>query len=473
MSLWHLVVREIKHRKLNFLLGLLSVAMAVGCLVGAQTLLTADQVITWRMLGEKQAEVESSIAETEAEVENSVAEREAAVKQAGKELEDSVRKQMLGLGFNLLILPQDQSLSEIHLDGTMTATMPESNVDKLAESKILTINHLLPSVTKRIHWDEQDQDIIVVGTRGEVPFLHRGMKKPLLDEVAPGKMVMGHELATQLGLKAGDKVTLKEKEFTISKVHDERGSTDDVTVWINLAAAQEMLGMQNLINAILALECGCESGLITQVREDVAEVLPGTQVIERYSQAVTRAESRAKAKVVAEESLAQAKKHGELTLARAKKNGEEQLALEKKSRDELEGRHADFAAVLVPLVVLGSIVMIALLAFANSRQRIEEVGILRAIGVTSRQLMLVFLSKAAAIGLLGGVVGVFAGLAFGYFAGNPASGGADWSDLFAAGNLLTIIVTAPLLALALSGLASWIPALLAARQDPAMILQGE
>jgi len=473
MSLWHLVVREIKHRKLNFLFGLLSVTIAVGCLVGAQTLLTADQVITGRILGVKQAEVEHSIAEKQAALESSVAEKEAAVDKAGKDLEDSVRKQMLGLGFNLLILPQDQSLSEIHLDGTMTATMPESNVDKLAESKIVTINHLLPSVTKRIHWEERNQDIIVVGTRGEVPFLHRGMKKPLLDEVAPGKMVMGHELAAQLGLKAGDKVTLKGQEFTISKVHDERGSSDDVTVWINLGEAQEMLGMQNLINAILALECGCEGDRITQVRQDVAEVLPGTQVIERYSQAVTRAESRAKAKVVAEEALVRAKQDGELALAKAKQDGEEQIALEKRSRGDLEGRHADFAAVLVPLVVLGSIVMIALLAFANSRQRIAEIGILRAIGVTSRQLMLVFLSKAALIGLLGGVIGVFAGLSVGYFAGNPAAGGAGWSDLFAAGNLFAMIVAAPLLALALAGLASWIPALLAARQDPALILQGE
>lgn len=451
MTLWHLVVREIKHRKLNFLLGLLSVAVAVGCLVGAQTLLTADQVITGRILGEKQAEVE-----------NSIAEKQAAAEKAGKELQDAIRKQMLGLGFNVLILPENQSLSEIHLDGTMTATMPEDYVNRLAESKIMTVNHLLPSVTRRVRWEEQDRDVIVVGTRGEVPILHRGMKKPLLDEVAPGKMVMGHELHTQLGLNEGDKVTLKGKEFTISKVHDERGSVDDVTVWINLGEAQELLGMQNLINAILALECDCAGDRITQIRQEISEILPGTQVIEKYSQAVTRAESRA-----------QAKETAELALARAQTEGQEQLALEQKSRRDLEDRHAGFAAVLVPLVILGSIVMVALLAFANSRQRIEEIGILRAIGVTSRQLMLVFLSKAALIGVVGGVIGVFAGLAFGYFLGNPSSGGAAWSDLFAAGNLFAMIVTAPVLALALAGLASWIPALLAARQDPAMILQGE
>ncbi|HUG17956.1 MAG TPA: hypothetical protein VMM56_03200, partial [Planctomycetaceae bacterium] len=192
MSVWRLVVREMKHRKLNFLLGVLSVTVAVACLIGSQTLLQADKVVTAQLLDDKQTQIEQAIAE-----------KEAAVKKAGDELQDSVRKQMLGLGFNVLILPENQSLSEIHLNGTMTATMPESYVDQLASSKIVTVNHLLPSVTKRIRWEERDRDIILVGTRGEVPILHQGMKQPLLDEVAPGKMVVGYEIHKQLGLKAG------------------------------------------------------------------------------------------------------------------------------------------------------------------------------------------------------------------------------------------------------------------------------
>lgn len=450
MSLWHLVVREIKHRKLNFLLGLLSVAVAVGCLIGAETLLTADELVTQQILSEKQKDVETAIGE-----------HQAAVEKAGKELQDSVRKQMLGLGFNVLILPEKQSLSEIHLDGTMTSTMPESYVDQLAQSKIMTVNHLLPSVTKRILWEEQDRDVILVGTRGEVPIQHRGMKKPLLDEVAPGKIVLGHELHTQLNLKPGDTVTLNGKEFTVTKTHDERGSVDDVTVWINLGEAQEMLGMQNLINAILALECECAGDRISQIRAEISEILPGTQVIEKYSQAVTRAESRAKAKETAE-----------LALAQAKRDGEQQLALETQSRQQLEDKHAGFAAVLVPVVILGSMMTIGLLAFANSRQRSEEVAILRAIGLTARQLMVVFLSKAAIVGLLGGLIGVGAGLWFGNWLGNPQAYEVNFDRLLT-GGLLQITIIAPVMALLLAGLASWIPALLSARQDPAVILQGD
>ena len=134
MNIWRLVIREIKHRRFNFAMGLLSVTVAVSSLVGAQTLLTADRIITGRLLSAKEAEVKKSVAK-----------KQAAVKKAGKELQDVIRRQMLGLGFNVLILPESQSLSEIHLNGSMSATMPEEYVDRLANSKIVTVK---PFVTQ-------------------------------------------------------------------------------------------------------------------------------------------------------------------------------------------------------------------------------------------------------------------------------------------------------------------------------------
>jgi len=286
------------------------------------------------------------------------------------------------------------------------------------------------------------------------------LKKPLLDEVAPGKVVVGHELGRDLNLSEGDTIQLKGKDFTVSEIHSERGSVDDVTVWINLGVAQEMLGMQNQINAIMALECGCSGDRISQIRAEIADILPGTQVIERYSQAVTRSESRAKAKDAAEAALQQ-----------AEAAGAEQLALEQRSRQDIEERHAAFASILVPLVVLGSIVTIGLLALMNSRQRSQEIGILRAIGLSTRQLMTVFLSKAAIIGLLGGLAGVCAGMLIGQAISSGPSGETHWNELLATNNLSTVALLAPVGALLLAGLASWIPALLAARQDPATVLQ--
>ena len=76
--------REISHRKLNFILGLLSVSVAVACLVGSFTLLRANDLATEEILAEKQKLVEEE----------------------GAALNDAMRKITIGLGFNALILPE-------------------------------------------------------------------------------------------------------------------------------------------------------------------------------------------------------------------------------------------------------------------------------------------------------------------------------------------------------------------------------
>ncbi|MEQ9408278.1 MAG: FtsX-like permease family protein [Fuerstiella sp.] len=448
MSLWRLAFREIRHRKLSFLMGVLSVTIAVACLVGAQTLLRADQLITDQILAARVSEVEAAVAA-----------KEEIVRQAGADLEDAMRKHMKGLGFNILILPEEQSRSELLLSG-MTATMPESYVDRLAESSIVTVNHLLPSVTRRIKWPEQDREVILIGTRGEVPIQHRALKKPLLEEVAENKVVVGYELHRDLQISPGDQLTLLGQEFTVSKIHPERGSTDDVTLWINLKQAQELLGMQNLINAILALECDCSGDRISAIRDEIKGILPGTQVVEKYSEALARAEARARAKQVAETSLQQEQEAG-LAL----------LAQEEQSRRQLEQQHAGFASVMVPLVLVGSAVTIFLLALANVRQRTAEIGILRAIGLRTRQILTVFLSKATVTGILGSIPGIVLGLWAGVALAGLTSHGLAWGQLFDAGDLQLTVLAAPVLALVLAGAATWLPALLAARQDPATILQ--
>jgi hypothetical protein len=48
-------------------------------------------------------------------------------------------------------------------------------------------------------------------------------------------------------------------EFKVSKTHRQRGTKDDITIWINLDVCQQLLGMDNRINSILALECNCGS----------------------------------------------------------------------------------------------------------------------------------------------------------------------------------------------------------------------
>jgi putative ABC transport system permease protein len=456
MTIWRLIYREIAHRKVSFLLGVLAVTLAVGTLVAAQAITQGDALETSRLLAAKQQQVEAALAE-----------KHEAVAKAGADLEDAIRKQMLGLGFNVLILPEDQELSELHLSGGLSATMPESYVDKLAGSDIVTVNHLLPSVTRRITWPEQDRDVILVGTRGEVPIMHRGLKKPMLEAVAPGKIVVGYDIHKDLGLSSGDTVRLMGEEFTVSTLHPQRGSEDDVTLWIDLKQAQQMLGLENLIHAILALECECAGDRISVIREEIAGILPGTQVVERYSAALARAEARAKAKQTAESALAV-----------EEQSAKEVLQREAASRREHEDRRLAMAGLVVPFAMIASIALVGLLAYANARARQPEIGILRAIGLTGGQIITAFLGKAVLIGLLGGVLGVLLGVIIvmnipGAMSSEPQFHQQVWSAVASSQPMVTTFLLAPLVATLLAGLASWLPALLAVRQDPALILQGE
>ena len=102
------------------------------------------------------------------------------------------------------------------------------------------------------------------------------------------------------------------------------------------------------------------------------------------------------------------------------------------------------------------------------QQRRGEIGVLRAIGLRERQVLTLFLSKALLTGIVGGAIGCAAGYLAGRWLGASLEGttaGAFFNLRYAA----LAMAVAPVLSVA----ASWIPAMLAARQDPAVILQEE
>ncbi len=419
MTVWRLVLREIRYRKLNFALGVLSVLTAVGCLVAVLTLLRLHDLRT----------------------EELVAAKEAEAKAQGARLQDDYRKMMLKLGFNIQILPKDQNLADLYAADYAARTMPEEYAERLARAGVVTVNHILPSLRQRVTWEERKRTVLVVGVRGELPIGKERAKKPLIDNVPPGSVLVGHELHASLGLKKGQKIRLLGREFKVRKLLPATGTPDDITLWLNLGEAQKLLNKEGRINEILALECNCASpDRLGDVRKEVAKILPETQVIEKASQALTRAEARNRA---AAEARVSARR-------------------EQEARASLRSRREEFAAVLVPLVLLGCTVWVGLLAFSNVRDRAGEIGILRALGLGSLRVFGLFLARAALVGLLGALLGYAVGLLVGVLWGEgPASG------VFDPLQLVLVVAAAPLLC----GLASWVPALLASRQDPAVVLR--
>ncbi len=425
-----MLVKEILCRKLNFALGVLAVVIAVAALTGAVELLKCHDFQTRHILDEKEKQTEQQMAI----------------------LRDEMRKATLKLSFNLVILPKEQDLRDWYMKDYSDQYMPEEYVTRLTESGIVVVQHVLPVLQRKVLWPEKKRTIILVGTRGEVPHVTGPRKKPLLEPVPVGTVVLGSELHESLSLEVGDTVKIFDRDFTVFKCYEQRGSKDDITAWIHLSQAQEIFDKKGQINAILALECLCAgvSELLPLVRQEVAKVLPDTQVIEFGSQALARFEARMKV-------------------------GEEAKALieqEKQGRAELRAEREQFAAIIVPVVLVGCAVWIAVLGFSNVRDRRSEIGILRAMGFRSGQVMGLFLSKSLAMGILGALAGSFVGTFLGGKVGLAIEGGEaiSYSPGFAGAGVILMSVAA---ASVLTVIAGWIPASIAAAQDPAEILQKE
>lgn len=420
MKISLLVIKEIKRRKLNFLLGLLSVVIAVASVTGALTMLKIHDINSNQLISAKEKETKDRLAV----------------------MQDDYRKITKKLGFNLLILPEGQNLMDLYADDFAAKLMPESYVDSLANSRSVFIRHLLPSLQEKIMWPEKHRTIIVTGIRGEVPFLHKNPKEPIMVAVPKGSMIIGYELHKSMQLKEGDQVKLKGRNFTIGQCNVARGNKDDISVWIDLDEAQDILDKEGLINAIQALKCHCAGNNLAAVRKEVHSVLPGTQVIEKGSKVLARAEARDRA---AREAL-------------------EAIEAEKKHQQELRAEQENFASVLVPVVLFASAIWIAFLFIGNVRERKSEIGILRAVGVKEWLIMKLFLMKALFLGLIGALFGHITGLA----AGGIFSGQFTF-HLFDIKMLVMAMIIAPLLAL----MAAYVPATLASRQDPADVLREE
>jgi len=418
MTFNKLIIKEILHRKLNFCLNLISVAVAVACVIGAVIFLRSHELNTKKIINQKEIET----------------------KQRVEKLEDDYRKITKKMGFNILIIPKNQNLNDFYADDFASKYMPENYVHLLANSKIVTIRHLLPSLQQKLKWPEKKRTIILIGTRGEVPNAYKSPLKPLKQPVKTGEIVLGYELHNSLNISTGDYVTLLGKKFVVAKTYGERGNKDDITVWISLKEAQQLLNKENKINAILALECSCAWADLAKVRKEITEILPDTKVLESQSKALARAETRNRAAKEAIAALDAEKNHQTKILAEQKK----------------------LVFSFIPAVVFAAVIWIAVLAFGNARERKYEIGVLRSLGFQSKKILSLFLAKAAVIGFLGALIGTIIGFLIGFLF-------VDNSVFLKSESILLIVIYSVLF----SVIAAFMPAVSATRQDPAEILREE
>jgi len=428
MNIRKIIKRELSYKKYGFITGVLSLVIATAGFVGSIILLKGDELATEMMFIEKENEL-----------------REEMLR-----LEDDYRIIMRNMGYNVLILNKEQSLTELERNGYATTYLDYEDVWKIAESGIKTLNHLLPVLQEKIYWKEKKTEIFLTGIRGQVPVYSKPghltadfeYRSPIMERVPEGKADLGENIAASLNLSPGDKLSIKGETFEVNRVYSRRGTKDDMSVWIPLDKAQKILGRPGKINGILALECICAIEMLGQVKEEVAAILPHTKVFEFSSLIAARADVRKRAEALHKEIL------------------EAEIAHQSLLRNEKE----KLASLLVIILIAGASIWIFVLILNNVRERRYETGILRAVGFSRKKVLQIFLGKALLMGIAGGIIGTLAGVLLGIF----------WSDMAITGfqNLISfsLILFGLILAPLISFTAGLIPSIMAANQDPAMML---
>lgn len=425
-STWRLALREIRFRRGDFLLGALAVSAAVTTLVAATTLLKGH------------GEWTAQLADTHREETLSLM----------RSVEDDYRKITKDMGYNVLVLSKDQDVATYLSDGYASKLMPEDYVAKLATSEVMTVRHLVPTLHQRLNWTEQgDLPVILLGARSEYPLTHRTAKAPLVEAVEKGTMRIGHVLHEKLGINAGDSVTFLGKPFAVAQVNELRGNEDDITIWVHLEEAQTLLDRPDEINAIMALSCHCDDDSLEKIQNEICAILPDTQVLQLAVQSTARAKARNRASALTTETT-----EGQQTHQAALQHEREALA-----------------AWLVPLVMLGAILWVGFLMLGNVRTRRNEIGILRALGYRTPAILGLFMARALCMGLVGAFLGILAGFLVGGLWGQWDGIPAETLGLlpFDRSLVIPVVIAAPVLAC----LASWLPAIIATRQDPADVLR--
>ena len=232
MSIIGLLLREIQHRKLNFLAGVVAVVGSVALSVAIITVAGALQRETTRA--------------------------------------------MHNLGFNLLILAEDTDMLQFWSEDFAREEMPEQHVHRLTDSDIMTIRHLAARLAKKIEW--HGREVLLTGILPAVPIAYRTEKPPGEFTVLPGAAYVGFELAQSTNIKVGDTIAFGHKQLVVQRCLEETGSQDDIRIYAHLHEVQALLGKAGRINEIHVL-AGLDASLAT-IRNDVARVLPDTKVIE-------------------------------------------------------------------------------------------------------------------------------------------------------------------------------------------------
>jgi putative ABC transport system permease protein len=274
-------------------------------------------------------------------------------------------------GANILIVPKANDLSLSY--GGVTVASAAYDVGELSVADLEAIQTIknarnISVVAPKLlgALPVGDRTVLVAGVRFADEFrLKQWWDAEGEEPDSADEAVLGVRLARALRLDVGDSVEIGGRQFRVSGVLAENGSQDDDILFIDLGAAQQVMGKPEGVSlvevAALCTECPVE-----EMVDQIGGVLPQARVT-ALRQAVTL-------------------------------------------RMETVGQLSRFAlAVSAVVIVIGALVVLTTMLGAVAERR-QEIGLFRALGFRQRHVMRIILGEAALVSLGGGVLGWLLGM---------------------------------------------------------------
>ncbi|QEG01526.1 Macrolide export ATP-binding/permease protein MacB [Stieleria maiorica] len=309
--------------------------------------------------------------------------------------EQKIAGDMESLGANVLVLPPAVTLQDYYSADMHGHTMPEEYVSRLALARMPGVENLAPKLCV-----ESNVDSIPVTVTGILPqsefqakaaWQGLGLISPVgsdrgccatkanvdagaddpnslattrtVQELDDRDVILGHDLAAQLGAKAGDELAVLGEDFSVLTVLPATGTIDDSRMFAHLHSVQDLSGAGPVVNVIEIMAC-CEDAAGSLITNLSAE-LPDTRII---------------------------------TIAQVV---ETQVAV--------NGLMSRLSWVFLSILLLVGGASIASVMYANVTERRKEIGTLMALGASRSFVTRMFLGKATLLGLAGGLGGFVVG----------------------------------------------------------------
>jgi putative ABC transport system permease protein len=293
-------------------------------------------------------------------------------------------------GPNLTILPSVSNLNMTLGDLSLGAiSIGDNYIDegKLPEIRTITDNKIrealkiddqgdIATIAPKLYVNAtvNGTNVLVVGVLPPEEMLLRTWWKVEKGSYISGTkdILVGASSSELLGLEPGDEVSVGNASFMVSGILEATGSNDDYQLFVTLPALQQATGKERKISSI-DIRALCNACPVENIADAINGAIPGMRAVA--------------VKQVAETEMGMLERINRLM----------------------------YALAGITLVIGAFGVMNTMMTSVH--ERIKDIGIMRAVGSSQRQIIAMFLEEAVIVGLLGGVLGYVAGSLLAYVIG--------------------------------------------------------